>query len=198
RDDTGACRRLHQSGRSAHLGALALAPEQWHGRMPADGSGGSLRHQGGGSVAPEGAADKLRRGGRTRHPLVSRSLNFSASLPAQPPRLPGRTPSNGPQFGPRTDSPTRVTEHPVSLPAKTPAQMSVAEKKSLGKGLFRKCGGCGSVLTAEQLAASWEVCPQCGHHHPMSARAWRDLLLDDSALAGWDEHIAPSDPLGFH
>ncbi len=86
----------------------------------------------------------------------------------------------------------------MSLPAKTPAQMSVAEKKSLGKGLFRKCGGCGSVLTSEQLAASWEVCPQCGHHHPMSARAWRDLLLDDSALAGWDEHIAPSDPLGFH
>lgn len=85
----------------------------------------------------------------------------------------------------------------MALPAKTPAQSRANEKRSLGKGVFRKCAGCGHVHTAEELADSWEVCTACSHHHPMSAEGWRRLLLDDGLLEPWDEHVAPNDPLSF-
>ena len=85
----------------------------------------------------------------------------------------------------------------MTLPAKTPAQIRSEEKRSLGQGLFRKCNGCGVVHTAEQMEAAFEVCPECGHHHPMPLAGWFRLLLDGAALETWDEHISPADPLGF-
>jgi acetyl-CoA carboxylase carboxyl transferase subunit beta len=54
------------------------------------------------------------------------------------------------------------------------------------------------MLTAEDLALNWHVCPSCGFHHRMGRDEWRRLLLDDAQLDRWDEHIAPSDPLQFH
>ncbi|MBI3201919.1 MAG: acetyl-CoA carboxylase, carboxyltransferase subunit beta [Myxococcales bacterium] len=84
-----------------------------------------------------------------------------------------------------------------SLPDKTPAQGFPNEKRSLGKGVFKKCGGCGSVLTAEALSDSWHVCSGCGYHHPMLPADWRRLLLDGGALERWDDHVAPADPLRF-
>src|SRR5688500_16919405 len=83
------------------------------------------------------------------------------------------------------------------LPAKNPATRP-GEKRSLGQGLFRKCEGCGAVFTSEDLAERWQVCPSCGFHHPMSLDDWRRLILDEAVLERWDEHIAPSDPLGFN
>jgi acetyl-CoA carboxylase carboxyl transferase subunit beta len=85
----------------------------------------------------------------------------------------------------------------VTLPERTPAQSTSAEKRSVGKGLFSKCAGCGVVFTAEELAVHWHVCTSCGHHHPMSSSAWRAFLLDDGRLDVWDDHIAPGDPLKF-
>lgn len=86
----------------------------------------------------------------------------------------------------------------MAFPSKTPAQSHESEKRSLGKGLFRKCTGCGAVLTAEELKAQWNVCPDCGYHHAMLPEDWRNLLLDDGKLERFDEHIAPADPLKFH
>jgi acetyl-CoA carboxylase carboxyl transferase subunit beta len=86
----------------------------------------------------------------------------------------------------------------VALPAKTQAQSRANEKRSLGKGVFRKCAGCGHVHTAEELEESWEVCTACGHHHPLGTEGWRRLLLDDGLIEPWDEHIAPGDPLSFN
>jgi acetyl-CoA carboxylase carboxyl transferase subunit beta len=91
-----------------------------------------------------------------------------------------------------------LTGYSVTLPAKTPAQSQASEKRSLGKGVFKKCGGCGAVMTAEHLEEHWEVCTSCGHHHAMPASRWRSLLLDDGALDVWDEHITAADPLSFH
>lgn len=85
----------------------------------------------------------------------------------------------------------------MTLPERTPAQTTSAEKRSVGKGLFRKCAGCGAVFTAEELSAKWNVCGACGHHHPMTVAEWRKLLLDDGALDVWDDHIVPTDPLKF-
>ncbi len=82
-------------------------------------------------------------------------------------------------------------------PQRKPSQSDASEKKSVGKGVFRKCDGCGATLTAEAFAESFEVCPECGQHHRLSARRWRELLLDDGKLEAWEEHLQPTDPLGF-
>jgi len=82
-------------------------------------------------------------------------------------------------------------------PQRKPTTTDASEKRSIGKGVFRKCDGCGATLTAEAFAANFEVCPECGQHHRLVAARWRDLLLDDGALEAWDEHLRPVDPLGF-
>ena len=85
----------------------------------------------------------------------------------------------------------------MTWPTKKSAGLDASEKKSFGQGVFRKCDGCDETLTAEAFAANFEVCPQCGQHHKLSAPRWRDLLLDDGQLEEWDAHLAPSDPLNF-
>ncbi len=83
------------------------------------------------------------------------------------------------------------------LPNKTPAQTPSGQKRSLGRGVFQKCDGCGAVYTAEEFLEVWWVCRACGKHHSMAPAEWRRLLLDDAALERWDEHIRPGDPLSF-
>jgi acetyl-CoA carboxylase carboxyl transferase subunit beta len=85
----------------------------------------------------------------------------------------------------------------VALPERNPTQTDSAEKRSVGRGLFKKCAGCGHVLTAPEFAARFHVCPACGHHHRMSVSEWKALLLDDGVFEPWDEHIVPADPLLF-
>jgi acetyl-CoA carboxylase carboxyl transferase subunit beta len=80
---------------------------------------------------------------------------------------------------------------------KPSTERDASEKRSLGKGVFRKCEGCEATLTAEALAANFEVCPECGQHHKLSSARWRELLLDDGRLDEWDDHLVPADPLGF-
>jgi acetyl-CoA carboxylase carboxyl transferase subunit beta len=85
----------------------------------------------------------------------------------------------------------------TSWPEKKTPELDAAEKKTLGKGVFRKCDGCGETLPSDAFAASFEVCPQCGQHHKLGAAGWRQLLLDGAALEEWDAHLEPADPLGF-
>jgi acetyl-CoA carboxylase carboxyl transferase subunit beta len=85
-------------------------------------------------------------------------------------------------------------------PDKKPAGLDASEKTSFGKGVFRKCDGCGETLTAEAMEHNFEVCPQCGRHHKLSAPRWRALMLDDGPNGGleeWDAHLEPTDPLAF-
>ncbi len=82
-------------------------------------------------------------------------------------------------------------------PEKKPPESDAAEKKTLGKGVFRKCDGCGETLPSDAFTANHEVCPQCGRHHKLSATGWRALLLDEGALEEWDGHLEPADPLEF-
>ncbi len=82
-------------------------------------------------------------------------------------------------------------------PDKKPAGLDAHEKTSIGKGVFRKCDGCGETLTAEAFEANFEVCTLCGQHHKLGAPGWRRLLLDDGELEEWDAHLEPTDPLRF-
>jgi acetyl-CoA carboxylase carboxyl transferase subunit beta len=83
----------------------------------------------------------------------------------------------------------------MAWPTKNPPQPQ--GKKTLGKGVFRKCDGCGETHPAQSLVDRFEVCPSCGYHHRLGVQGWRLLLLDDGALDPWDDHLRPTDPLGF-
>lgn len=85
----------------------------------------------------------------------------------------------------------------MSWPEKTAPSLDASEKRTIGEGIFKKCDGCGATLTAADLAATFEVCPACGHHHILSSAGWRRLMLDDGALEAWDEGLIPGDPLNF-
>src|SRR5690349_15667988 len=82
-------------------------------------------------------------------------------------------------------------------PEKKPAGLDATEKQSFGKGVFRKCDGCGETVPAEAFEKNFEVCAHCGQHHKLGAARWRDLLLDAGQLEEWDPKLEPSDPLGF-
>jgi acetyl-CoA carboxylase carboxyl transferase subunit beta len=82
-------------------------------------------------------------------------------------------------------------------PDRKPGGLDASEKTSFGKGVFRKCDGCGETMPSEALEHNFEVCPSCGQHHRLSLGRWRELLLDDGKLEEWDGHLEPSDPLSF-
>jgi acetyl-CoA carboxylase carboxyl transferase subunit beta len=82
-------------------------------------------------------------------------------------------------------------------PEKKLPELDAAEKKTIGKGVFRKCEGCGETLPSDAFTANFEVCPECGRHHKLNAPGWRQLLLDAGSVEEWDGHLEPSDPLEF-
>jgi acetyl-CoA carboxylase carboxyl transferase subunit beta len=85
----------------------------------------------------------------------------------------------------------------MAWPEKKTPELDAAEKKTLGKGVFRKCDGCGETLPSDAFAANFEVCPECGQHHKLGAPRWRQLLLDADSFEEWDADLAPADPLEF-
>lgn len=83
----------------------------------------------------------------------------------------------------------------MAWPDKTPPDAN--EKRTLGKGVFRKCDGCGVTIPADDMVRNFEVCPRCAQHHKLGSEGWQLLLCDDGILDEWDEGLAPTDPLGF-
>ena len=55
---------------------------------------------------------------------------------------------------------------------------SVNRRGSVPEGLWVKCPGCQDVLYRAELERSLEVCPKCGHHMRIRARARLNALLD--------------------
>src|SRR5689334_2180931 len=54
-------------------------------------------------------------------------------------------------------------------------------KGKVPEGLWGKCAGCGAVLYGPELERNLEVCPKCGHHHPIRARARLAALFDEGS-----------------
>ena len=73
-----------------------------------------------------------------------------------------------------------------------------AERKtSLPEGLWSKCPACEAVLYATDLQKNDQVCPKCGHHNRLGARARIDLLLDADERFEIGADVLPADPLHF-
>ena len=76
-------------------------------------------------------------------------------------------------------------------------QSSTAGKGKVPEGVWEKCGGCGTVLYRPELERNLMVCPKCGHHHTIDARARLKAFLDEGSVQELWAGMEPTDPLKF-
>jgi acetyl-CoA carboxylase carboxyl transferase subunit beta len=80
----------------------------------------------------------------------------------------------------------------------TPSQVLPGEKKrNVPEGLWTKCESCNSVLYRAELERTLEVCPKCGAHRGIPARARLEHFLDPEPREEIGAGILPADPLRF-
>jgi acetyl-CoA carboxylase carboxyl transferase subunit beta len=59
------------------------------------------------------------------------------------------------------------------------------------------CPGCGSHYRDDELDANLRVCPHCGHHFPVRARARIEQLADEGSFSEQAADLRSDDPLNF-
>ena len=72
-----------------------------------------------------------------------------------------------------------------------------SERRSVPEGLWVKCPSCETVLYNTDLQENVNVCPKCGHHHRISARARLDAFLDAEGRYEIGQEVVPVDALKF-
>ncbi len=65
------------------------------------------------------------------------------------------------------------------------------------EGVWTKCPGCEQALYTEELMNSLMVCPKCGYHHRIGARARLLSFLDPGSAKELGADIRPVNPLDF-
>ncbi len=71
------------------------------------------------------------------------------------------------------------------------------EKKVRTEGLWVKCENCRQIIWKKDLEENMNVCPKCGKHFRIDARARLAQLLDDNQYETFDGDISSTDPLKF-
>jgi acetyl-CoA carboxylase carboxyl transferase subunit beta len=72
-----------------------------------------------------------------------------------------------------------------------------AERRSVPEGLWIKCPSCETVLYKSDLEENVNVCPKCGHHHRIGARARLNAFLDGEGRYEIGQEVLPVDALKF-
>jgi len=70
-------------------------------------------------------------------------------------------------------------------------------RKAVPEGLWSKCEACEAVLYRTELEKNLSVCPKCGHHGRVGARARLEMLLDPQGRDEIGADVTPLDPLKF-
>ena len=70
-------------------------------------------------------------------------------------------------------------------------------RSTVPEGLWVKCEGCKEIVYSRDLDRNLKVCPKCGYHFRIDARARISLLLDDPQPRELFTNISPTDPLSF-
>ncbi|MGY0503922.1 acetyl-CoA carboxylase, carboxyltransferase subunit beta [Luteimonas sp. e5] len=70
-------------------------------------------------------------------------------------------------------------------------------KRNVPEGLWEKCDRCSAVLYRPELVENLEVCPKCGFHMPIRARARLDAFLDAGRRKEIGARLGPVDVLKF-
>lgn len=81
------------------------------------------------------------------------------------------------------------------LPPKV--QVDSTEKANVPEGLWHKCDNCNEILYYTDLEQNLDVCPKCEHHHPLTARARVNMLLDNDGQIEIGKQVKPVDILKF-
>jgi acetyl-CoA carboxylase carboxyl transferase subunit beta len=76
-------------------------------------------------------------------------------------------------------------------------QRNTGPRKQVPEGLWTKCPACSAVLYSTDLEKNLNVCPKCGDHQRMGARARLDALLDAEGRFEIGAEILPVDSLKF-
>ena len=72
-----------------------------------------------------------------------------------------------------------------------------ADRRSVPEGLWIKCPSCETVLYRTDLEQNQNVCPQCGRHHRIGARARLNMFLDNEGRFEIGQEVLPVDALKF-
>jgi acetyl-CoA carboxylase carboxyl transferase subunit beta len=76
-------------------------------------------------------------------------------------------------------------------------QRGTGPKKTVPEGLWTKCPACNAVLYSTDLEKNLNVCPKCGDHQRVGARARLDALLDPDGRFEIGAEVLPVDSLKF-
>jgi acetyl-CoA carboxylase carboxyl transferase subunit beta len=71
------------------------------------------------------------------------------------------------------------------------------EKKVRTEGLWVKCEGCRQIIWKKDLEDNLNVCPKCGKHFRIDARARLAQLFDDGQYEVFSGNLVSTDPLKF-
>ena len=71
------------------------------------------------------------------------------------------------------------------------------DRRTVPEGLWIKCPSCETVLYKTDLEQNINVCPKCGHHHRIGARARLDAFLDAEGRYEIGQEVLPVDALKF-
>ncbi|MDX1980267.1 MAG: acetyl-CoA carboxylase, carboxyltransferase subunit beta [Bryobacteraceae bacterium] len=82
---------------------------------------------------------------------------------------------------------------------KTPSVSTSPEgdKTVRTEGLWHKCDACGQIIWRKTLDENQQICPQCGFHFKIDARARLKLLFDNGEFEEFDTALSSTDPLEF-
>ncbi len=70
-------------------------------------------------------------------------------------------------------------------------------KREVPDGLWMRCDDCEKMLYRKVVTENLEVCPECGKHFRVSARARIAQLMDEGTFEELDANVGPADPLKF-
>ena len=76
-------------------------------------------------------------------------------------------------------------------------QTDPSERRTVPEGLWIKCPSCETVLYKNDLEQNINVCPKCGHHHRIGARARLNAFLEGEGRYELGQEVVPVDALKF-
>jgi acetyl-CoA carboxylase carboxyl transferase subunit beta len=71
------------------------------------------------------------------------------------------------------------------------------QEREIADGLWHKCPKCSVLSYTKDLKANQMVCAECGHHNRVDSDERISQLIDANTWTPLDEHLQPTDPLGF-
>jgi len=73
----------------------------------------------------------------------------------------------------------------------------VTQESEESDGLWEKCAECGQVVYRKDLIDNCSVCSNCNHHNRIDSEERIKVITDPNTFKSMNNHLTPTDPLGF-